>query len=49
MDNSAEPNKYGWRRIQGRTPSGQTGPNGDHTTELLNKDGMYELSAICQK
>jgi len=42
MDNSAEPNKYQWKRVQGKTPSGRTGPNGDHTTEMLNKDGRRD-------
>ena len=28
-----------WRRISGRTPSGSTGPDNDHTTEKTTKDG----------
>eukprot|EP00111_Clytia_hemisphaerica_P005832 TCONS_00016883-protein len=32
---------YIWRRIKGRTPSGSTGPNHDHSTAETTKDGHY--------
>lgn len=31
---------YDWERIKGRTPSGRTGPNHDHSTAKSTKDGM---------
>ena len=30
---------YVWERIKGRTPSGRTGPNYDHSTAKSTKDG----------
>ena len=31
---------YRWTRIKGRTPSGNTGPDNDHTTDKTTKDGI---------
>ena len=37
---------YNWKRIKGRTPSGRTGPEGDHSTMKSTKDGKIPNNII---